>query len=128
MRILLDTHVLLWAASSPERLGDSQHDLTSAEQRLISAASAWELAIKARLGKLELATDVRSWMRRAVRELNAQPLSITAEHAGAVEDLPPVHRDPFDRLLVAQALQEGAVLLTADRRLLQYGDMVRVVG
>ena len=128
MRILLDTHVLLWAASSPERLGASQQDVSSAEQRLISAASIWELAIKASLGRLDLATDVRSWLRRAVRELQAQPLSITADHAAAVEHLPPVHRDPFDRLLVAQAHHEGAVLLTADRVLLQYGDMVRLLG
>ena len=127
MRILLDTHVLLWAASSPDRLGASQRDVTAAEQRLISAASTWELAIKASLGKLDLATDVRSWLRRAVRELHAQPLSITADHAVAVQLLPPVHRDPFDRLLIAQALNEGAVLLTADRRLLPYGEMVRLI-
>ncbi len=128
MRILLDTHVLLWAASAPERLGASLQELTTAERRLISAASTWELAIKASLGKLDLATEVRSWMRRALRELDAQPLSITADHAAAVEHLPPVHRDPFDRLLIAQAHHEGAVLLTADRVLLQYGDMVRLVG
>ena len=128
MRILLDTHVLLWAASSPERLGASEQDLFLAGQRLISAASIWEPAVKASLGKLELATNVRSWIPRAVRELHAQPLSITGDHAAAVEHLPPVHRDPFDRLLVAQALHEGAVLLTADRLLLQYGDMVRLVG
>ena len=127
MRILLDTHVLLWAASTPERLGASQQDLSCAEQRLISAASAWELAIKKSLGKLDLATDVCSWLHRAVRELRAQSLSITGDHAAAVEHLPPVHRDPFDRLLVAQAIHEGAVLLTADRRLLPYGEMVRLV-
>ncbi len=127
MRVLLDTHVLLWAASAPDRLGASQEDVTSAEQRLISAASTWELAIKASLGKLDLATNIRSWLSRAVRELHAQPLSITVDHA-AVEHLPPVHRDPFDRLLVAQAHLEGAVLLTADRVLLGYGDMVRLVG
>ena len=126
--MLLDTHVLLWAASAPDRLGASLEEVTSAEQRLISAASTWELAIKASLGRLDLGTEVRAWMRRALRELHARPLSITADHAAAVEHLPPVHRDPFDRLLVAQALQEGAILLTADRVLLQYGDMVRLAG
>ena len=128
MRLLLDTHVLLWAAAAPERLGASAQEVASAEQRLISAASTWELAIKQGLGRLDLTTDVRSWLSRAGRELQAQPLSITDDHAAAVEYLPPVHRDPFDRLLVAQALHEGAVLLTADRLLLQYGDMVCLVG
>jgi PIN domain nuclease of toxin-antitoxin system len=128
MRLLLDTHVLLWAAMDPERLGRSAQLLLDADQRLLSAASSWELAIKQGLGKVDLGTDVRSWIGRAVAELQLEPLGISVEHAAGVEALPPVHRDPFDRLLVAQARHEGAVLLTADARLREYGDVVRLVG
>jgi PIN domain nuclease of toxin-antitoxin system len=128
MRLLLDTHVLLWAAASPERLGPSAQLVLDAEQRLLSAASTWELAIKQGLGKIDLGTDVRSWIGRAVAELQLEPLSISTEHAAGVEALPPVHRDPFDRLLLAQARHEGVVLLTADTRLQEYGDIVRLVG
>jgi PIN domain nuclease of toxin-antitoxin system len=128
MRLLLDTHVLLWAAVSPERLGQSAQLLLDADQRLLSAASVWELAIKQSIGKIDLGTDVRSWTGRAAAELQLQILGISAEHAAGVETLPPVHRDPFDRLLVAQARHEGAVLLTADARLSPYGDVVRLVG
>ncbi|GAB3356160.1 type II toxin-antitoxin system VapC family toxin [Modestobacter lapidis] len=128
MKVLLDTHVLLWAAATPERLGGAQQILLDAEQLLLSAASVWELAIKQGLGKVQLGRDVRSWTARAVDELQLQRLAVTAEHAAAVEHLPSVHRDPFDRLLVAQATSEDAVLLTADRVLLGYGDAVRLVG
>ncbi|CAN5682009.1 type II toxin-antitoxin system VapC family toxin [soil metagenome] len=128
MRILLDTHVLLWAAAAPDRLGSSRRDIVNAERRLLSAASTWELAIKQGLGKLDLGTSVRSWVDTAVKELQLDQLSITGQHAAAVEQLPPLHRDPFDRLLIAQARSEGALLLTADRGLLGYGDVVRLVG
>ena len=126
--ILLDTPVLVWAAASPERLGPATDLLRDADRRLVSAVCVWELAIKQRLGKLSLGSDVRAWIRRVVRELALEPLPVTGEHAAGVEHLPDVHRDPFDRLLVAQALAEGAVLLTADQRLLGYGDAVRLVG
>lgn len=128
MKALLDTHVLVWAAASPERLGTAQDLLTSAEQRLVSAACVWELAIKQRLGKLSVGADLRLWTRRVSAELVLDHLPVTADHAAAVEHLPDVHRDPFDRLLVAQAVVEGAVLLTADERLVGYGDAVRLVG
>ena len=127
MRLLLDTHVLLWAASAPERLGSAEQLLSTAERRLVSAASSWELAIKQGMGRLDLGTDVRSWVPRALRELQAELLSITGDHAAAVEHLPSIHRDPFDRLLVAQSQLEGMVLLTADRVLLGYGDVVRLI-
>ena len=112
MRVLLDTHVLVWAATTPERLG--------ADLAVIEDAD--------RLGKLSLGSDVRAWMRRATSELVLDHLPVTADHAAAVEHLPDVHRDPFDRLLVAQAVAEGAVLLTSDHRLTAYGDAVRLVG
>jgi len=126
MKLLLDTHVLLWAAVAPHRLGRSLELLTQS-RRLISVASVWELAIKQGLGKVELGSDVGAWIGRAVSELSAEMLEITAAHAANVEHLPSVHRDPFDRLLVAQAAVEGAVLLTADKTLAAYGDMVQVI-
>ena len=128
MRVLLDTHVLVWAATTPERLGTSLQLLADADGRLASVVCVWELAIKQRLGKLSVGVDVRTWTRRVTRELALEQLPITAEHAAAVEHLPDVHRDPFDRLLVAQAVAEGALLLTADERLTGYGDAVRLVG
>ena len=128
MRVLLDTHVLLWAATTPERLGSALAVVEDAERRLVSAVCVWELAVKQHLGKLSVGTDVRTWARRVTGELVLEHLPVTADHAAAVEHLPDVHRDPFDRLLVAQAMSEGAVLLTADRRLTGYGDVVRLVG
>jgi PIN domain nuclease of toxin-antitoxin system len=128
VRVLLDTHTLVWAATTPERLGSSADVLADADVRLVSAVSIWELAIKQHLGKLSVGSDVRAWMRRVTSELVLDHLPVTADHAAAVEHLPDVHRDPFDRLLVAQAVAEGAVLLTADDRLTAYGGVVRLVG
>ena len=128
MRVLLDTHVLVWAAHQSTQLGPGRQLVADAEVRLVSAVSIWELAIKQRLGKLSVGSDVRTWTRRATTELALDHLPVTADHAAAVEHLPDVHRDPFDRLLVAQAVSEGAVLLTADHRLAGYGDVVRLVG
>jgi PIN domain nuclease of toxin-antitoxin system len=128
VKLLLDTHVLLWAATTPDRLGSAEQLVRDAELRLLSAASAWELAIKQGLGKVDLGMPVGAWMERALRELLARPLDISVDHAAAVEQLPSHHRDPFDRLLVVQAQQEGAVLLTADRALLPYGSAVHLVG
>ena len=128
MKILLDTHVLVWAATTPERLGSDLAVIEAADSRIVSAVCVWELAIKQRLGKLAVGSDVRTWARRVTTELVLDHLPVTTEHAAAVEHLPDVHRDPFDRLLVAQAVAEGAVLLTADERLASYGDVVRLVG
>ena len=128
MRVLLDTHVLVWAATTPERLGADLAVVEDADRRIVSAVCVWELAIKQRQGKLSLGSDVRTWMRRLTSELVLDQLPVTADHAAAVEHLPDVHRDPFDRLLVAQAVAEGAVLLTSDHRLTAYGDVVRLVG
>jgi PIN domain nuclease of toxin-antitoxin system len=128
VRVLLDTHVLVWVTHQSVRLGSARQLVADADSRLMSAVSVWELAIKQRLGKLSVGSDVRTWTRRVTRELVLDHLPVTAEHAAAVEHLPDVHRDPFDRLLVAQAVAEGAVLLTADDRLTAYGDVVRLVG
>jgi PIN domain nuclease of toxin-antitoxin system len=128
VRVLLDTHVLVWAATTPERLGSDLAVIEDADRRIVSAVCVWELAIKQHIGKLTLGSDVRAWTRRVTTELVLDHLPVTADHAAAVEHLPDVHRDPFDRLLVAQAVAEGAVLLTADDRLTAYGDAVRLVG
>ena len=128
MKVLLDTHVLVWATHQSVRLGAARQLVLDADQRLLSAVCVWELAIKQRLGKLAVGSDVRTWARRVTTELVLDHLPVTTEHAAAVEHLPDVHRDPFDRLLVAQAVAEGAVLLTADDRLTGYGDVVRLVG
>ncbi len=128
MKVLLDTHVVVWATHRSVRLGAARELVLDADQRLLSAVCVWELAVKQRLGKLSLGSDVRTWTRRVATELVLDHLPVTAEHATAVEHLPDVHRDPFDRLLVAQAVAEGAVLLTADERLTAYGDAVRLVG
>jgi PIN domain nuclease of toxin-antitoxin system len=128
VRVLLDTHVLVWAATTPERLGSDLAVIRDADRRIVSAVCIWELAVKQRLGTLSLGSDVRTWTRRVTTELVLEHLPVTTEHAAAVEHLPDVHRDPFDRLLVAQTVTEGAVLLTADARLAAYGDAVRLVG
>jgi PIN domain nuclease of toxin-antitoxin system len=129
VRVLLDTHALVWAAHQSVRLGSSGRQLVAdADRRLVPAVSIWELTIKQHLRKLSLASDVRRWSRRGTTELALDHLPVTADHAAAVETLPDVHLDPFGRLPVAQAVSEGAVLLTADERLLGYGDVVRLVG
>ena len=127
MRVLLDTHVLLWAMTAPERLGPGGTSISSAEVRLISAVSSWELAIKQGLGKVSVGADIGSFVRRCLQDLAASPLDITLQHAAGVERLPRVHRDPFDRLLVSQAQAEGVVLLTADHALEAYGEAVQLI-
>ncbi len=128
MKLLLDTQLLLWAASEPARLRpvarrlieDPQHEL------LFSAASLWEVAIKASLERDDFVADARV-LRRALLDNGYVELPITGEHAVAVAGLPPLHRDPFDRLLVAQAAVEGVTLLTADAIVAKYPGPVRKV-
>jgi PIN domain nuclease of toxin-antitoxin system len=126
VRYLFDTHLILWGADRPERLGPAL-ERTSEGERLLSAASAWELAIKQGLGKLDLGMPVSDFFRRSLIELGARAVEVTVGHASAVEHLPAVHRDPFDRLLVAQASLLDATLLTADRTLAAYGSVVEIV-
>lgn len=127
MRLLVDTHVLLWAAAEPERLPPSFRDrLESPESEvLFSAASIWELAIKMQIGRLSLAVTPVQIARTAV-ERGFDELPVRAVHAAGVRRLPPHHRDPFDRLLIAQALHEPARFLTVDRTLATYSDLVEV--
>jgi PIN domain nuclease of toxin-antitoxin system len=127
MRLLVDTHVLLWAAASPERLPASfRARLESPESTvLFSAASIWEIAIKAQIGKLDLAVEPDEIARTAV-DRGFEELSITSAHAAATGRLPLLHRDPFDRILLAQAIEEPARLLTLDRALARYSELVEV--
>jgi PIN domain nuclease of toxin-antitoxin system len=127
--LLLDTQLLLWAAGLPERLSaEARGLLEDAANRLaFSAASIWEVVIKAGLGREDFRVDARR-LRRGLLEAGYAEMAVTAEHALAVARLPALHKDPFDRMLLAQAETEGAVLLTADAVLARYGGAVRFVG
>jgi PIN domain nuclease of toxin-antitoxin system len=127
MRLLLDTQLLVWAGLAPERIADETRSLLEAADLLASAVTVWELAIKQGQGKLDLGSPVGTYFRRAVRELGATEAAVTVDQAASVETLPMLHRDPFDRLLVVQARDLGATLLTADRTLAAYGPAVQVV-
>ncbi|MET0345677.1 MAG: type II toxin-antitoxin system VapC family toxin [Casimicrobiaceae bacterium] len=125
MRLLLDTQVCLWFLGKPTRVSRAaRRALDDAEAVFVSAASVWEAAIKASMGKLDV----------NVAELIAQieasgfnPLTVTFEHAARVAALPAYHRDPFDRLLIAQAVHETMRLLTTDRTLARYSELVMTV-
>jgi PIN domain nuclease of toxin-antitoxin system len=127
--LLVDTHLLLWWAAMPEELPEAaRSQLESADQPLVfSVASLWEVAIKASLARKGFQIDPTA-LRLGLLQEGFRELPIQAEHALAVRDLPWIHRDPFDRLLVAQAQREGLRLLTADRTLLGYGEVVQWAG
>lgn len=126
MKLLLDTPVLPWAAGLPERLPTRARRLLKDpdNELLFSAASLWEIAIKRSLGRDDFRVDVRM-LRRALLDNGYIELPVTSAHAVAIDQLPPIHKDPFDRLLVAQAMVEGVLLLTADARLTRYSAPVR---
>ncbi|MCL4184093.1 MAG: type II toxin-antitoxin system VapC family toxin [Burkholderiaceae bacterium] len=127
MRLLLDTHLMLWwQAGDPSLSGEARSAVDAADAVFFSRASLWEIAIKASLGRLEV--DARSFSQR-VTDYGFEWLEIGNEHLIAVAELPidVDHRDPFDRLLVAQSRVEPLVLLTADARLARYGETIRLV-
>ena len=121
MKLLLDTHVLLWAAGSPEQLPSAARPILENpdNELLFSAASLWEMAIKRGLGRADFQVDARV-LRRGLLDNGYLELPITSEHTVFIESLPPIHKDPFDRILVAQATVEGITLLTADALIAQY--------
>jgi len=128
LKLLLDTHLLLWAAGAPERLSaDARALLTEVYNELFfSAASLWEIAIKGDLGRDDFKADARL-LRRGLLDNSYNELPIGSEHAVAIDGLPPIHKDPFDRILVAQAMVEGITLLTSDSVVAQYpGPVMRV--
>ena len=116
MRLLLDTQVWLWMVATPERLAPPARALVTAadNELLFSAASAWEIAIKHALGKLTTPEPPDVFVPRLMAQLGITPLPVLHRHALHVATLPPRHRDPFDRLLVAQAQVEDVPILTAD--------------
>lgn len=116
MRILLDTQCWLWMSLAPERFSPRARRLVEAKETLLylSAASAWEIAIKHALGKLRLPQPPGLYVPARVAALGVQPLPIDQRHAVHVATLPPHHRDPFDRLLIAQAQLDDLSILTAD--------------
>ena len=128
MSLLLDTHVLLWAAGNPERLPRQARNLMEdpAEVLYFSAASLWEVAIKSGLGHADFHVDARL-LRRGLLENDYTELPVTGAHAVAVDILPPIHKDPFDRILVAQAQIEGLTLLTADAVVGRYPGPIQVL-
>lgn len=128
MKLLLDSHLLLWAAGSPERLPEAARTLfmDPANELLFSAASLWEIAIKRGLGRSDFQVDARV-LRRGLLDNGYGELPISSEHAVAIDALPPIHRDPFDRILVAQAQVEGITLVTGDATVAQYPGPIRKV-
>jgi PIN domain nuclease of toxin-antitoxin system len=129
MRVLLDTHILLWALAAPRRLDrETRATIESSDTEvLFSAASIWEIAIKSGLGRSDFAFDAEE-IAQAALDTGFTEVALRAKAAALVARLPLLHRDPFDRVLVAQAIVEPATLYTADQRLVPYSDLVRRVG
>ena len=128
MKLLLDTHLLLWAAGEPDRLSAKARLLVDNPENelLFSAASLWEVAIKRGLGRNDFRVDARL-LRRGLLDNGYSELPIVSDHVVATESLPPIHKDPFDRVLVAQATVEGITLLTTDSLVAQYPGPIRTV-
>lgn len=128
MKLLLDTHLLLWAAGDAGQLSMPARSLIEdpGNELFFSAASIWEIAIKLRLGRADFHVDARV-LRRALLDNGYNELPVTSEHAVAIDTLPLIHKDPFDRILVAQAMIEGITLLTADSLVAQYPGPIRPV-
>jgi PIN domain nuclease of toxin-antitoxin system len=123
MRLLLDTHALIWLVMAPDRLGHRARAAITANVAEVYAShvSLWEMAIKRRLGKLEvLDRPAVEWFREFVPRSNLRQLTIAAEHLREVESLPLLHGDPFDRMIVAQAVVEGLTIVTHDPLVVQY--------
>ena len=125
MGLLIDTQIFIWAVIDSDRLrAKSRQIMLDAAQIFVSAASIWEIAIKSKLGKLE--GDPVEFVA-AIEQSGFHELAISAQHAAMVHELPLHHRDPFDRLLIAQSLCEPLRLLTADKNLSQYSELVMAV-
>lgn len=127
MRLLVDAHAILWAVDDPGQLSAVAVAALKdpANSLLVGAGTIWELSIKVGLGKLRLSLPFRQWMDRAIADLNLSILPITVEHADRQATLPLHHRDPFDRLLIAQALIESVGVVSSDTQFDHYG-IVRV--
>jgi PIN domain nuclease of toxin-antitoxin system len=128
LKLLLDTQLLLWAAGDPDRLSDEARALINAPDSALffSVASLWEIAIKRGLGREDFRVEPRV-LRRGLLDNGYNELAIASEHAVSIDVLPNLHKDPFDRLLVAQAMVEGVTLLTSDDKVFAYGGPIRKV-
>jgi PIN domain nuclease of toxin-antitoxin system len=126
VKLLLDTHILLWAAGTPDRLPVAARRLMEdpLNALLFSAASLWEIAIKRSLGRADFQVDARM-LRRGLLDNGYEELPITSAHAVFIDSLPDIHKDPFDRILVAQATVEGIALLTSDAVIAKYPGPIR---
>lgn len=128
MKLLLDTHILLWSAGEPDKLSDEARTLLldTSNRLFFSAASMWEIVIKRGLGRDDFKVDPLRLLKQLV--INGyEEVSVSSDHALAVEVLPSLHKDPFDRILIAQARTEGMLLLTADSQVSRYGDSIMLV-
>jgi PIN domain nuclease of toxin-antitoxin system len=123
VKLLLDTQVVLWAAGEPARLSDQAREAIEdgSNEVLVSAVTAWEIAIKQSLGKLELPKAAELWLPDVVQRSGFEAVAVELSAALRVRALPWHHRDPFDRLLVAQALDGGCTLVTRDEAFAAYG-------
>jgi PIN domain nuclease of toxin-antitoxin system len=123
MRVLLDTHSLLWWLDGDPLLSSPARDVISDEAGIVfvSAASAWEIATKHRLGRLPQAADVARDVVKCLRDQGFEPLPVTVAHGQRAGSLPGLHRDPFDRMLIAQAILEDCVLVSNERLFDRYG-------
>jgi PIN domain nuclease of toxin-antitoxin system len=128
VKLLLDTHLLLWTAGKPARLPNEARALieTPENELFFSSASLWEVVIKRGLGRDDFKVDPRL-LRRGLLDNGYSELPIGSEHVVAIDNLPAVHKDPFDRILVAQAQVEGITLLTADPTVARYPGPIRLV-
>jgi PIN domain nuclease of toxin-antitoxin system len=128
MKLLLDTHLLLWAADGSLRLSAQVRELLDDHRNepVFSVASLWEIAIKSGLGRQDFQVNARL-LRRGLLDNGYRELPITSEHVVAINGLPPIHKDPFDRLLVAQSITEGITLLTVDPLVGEYPAPVQMV-
>ena len=128
MKLLLDTHLLLWAAGDPGKISKPTKKLLAdpANALLFSAASLWEITIKRSLGRPDFRVEPRL-LRRGLLDNGYLELPISSEHALMTESLPALHKDPFDRILVAQAVIEGVTLLTVDTLLAKYPGPIKKV-
>lgn len=126
MKLLLDTHLLIWAADNIERVPPNARALMADEENelLFSAVSIWEVAIKRGLNRPDFQLDPRK-LRRGLIDNGYIELSMLGEHAVAIDGLPSIHKDPFDRMLIAQAMVEGITLITNDEIMAQYPAVVR---
>jgi PIN domain nuclease of toxin-antitoxin system len=128
MKLLLDTHLLLWAAGQPDKLSDEARTLLENPENelMFSPASLWEVVIKRGLGRGDFQVDARL-LRRGLLDNGYSELPIASEHVVAIASLPPIHKDPFDRVLIAQATVEGIILLTTESLVARYPGPIRSV-